>query len=151
MAPGAYLVGHDAGIRPGPIGTTGPEWEPSAGSERPTGIHPRHREPQARGWPAPFLRVHARDADRASSRPGGRVVLIAESYRTGTVDLGHRLAMMLLRAPHLTVDEHREWFSSAGFSDVQVFEERGKRWICVTGTRPSSAQGGSERPSSEPV
>jgi SAM-dependent methyltransferase len=84
-------------------------------------------------------------------KPGGRVALIAESYRTGTVDFGHRLAMMLLRAPHLSVDEHREWFRSAGFSDVQVFEERGKRWICVTGTRPSSAHGGSEWPSSEPV
>ena len=84
-------------------------------------------------------------------KPGGRVVLIAESYKAGRYDLGHGLAMKMLRAAHMTVDEHREWFASAGFSDVQVFEERGKRWICVTGTRPASADGGSERPPSEPV
>jgi len=36
---------------------------------------------------------------------------------------------------HLTVDEHRELLSKAGFSDVRVFEEYDKGWLCVTGRR----------------
>jgi SAM-dependent methyltransferase len=79
-------------------------------------------------------------------KPGGRVVLIAESYRAGKADVAYGLAMKLLRAKHLTVDEHREWFVSAGLADVQVFEERGERWICVTGARPVSAAAGRQAP-----
>jgi hypothetical protein len=36
----------------------------------------------------------------------------------------------------LDVDEHRELFATAGFSDVQVIAERGKGWIYAIGTRP---------------
>jgi hypothetical protein len=36
----------------------------------------------------------------------------------------------------LSVEEHREMLANAGFSDVQVFEERTKGWICALGTKP---------------
>jgi hypothetical protein len=36
---------------------------------------------------------------------------------------------------HLTVEEHRELFSKAGYSDVQVLEEYDKGWICASGKK----------------
>jgi hypothetical protein len=35
----------------------------------------------------------------------------------------------------LSVDEHRELFTSAGYSNVQVIEERDKGWICGVGRK----------------
>jgi SAM-dependent methyltransferase len=36
---------------------------------------------------------------------------------------------------HLSVSEHRDLFSSAGYADVQVFEEYDKGWICAVGRK----------------
>jgi hypothetical protein len=36
----------------------------------------------------------------------------------------------------LDVDEHRELFTSGGYSDVQVIVEREKGWISVIGRKP---------------
>jgi ubiquinone/menaquinone biosynthesis C-methylase UbiE len=69
-------------------------------------------------------------------KPGGAAVVIAETYKGGKFDLLQRPAMKLLRTTLLSADEHREWFASAGFVEVQVFEERSHGWICVTGRRP---------------
>ena len=35
----------------------------------------------------------------------------------------------------LTPDEHRALFTSAGFSDVEIFEELDKGWICALGKK----------------
>ena len=35
----------------------------------------------------------------------------------------------------LSAGEHREMFLKAGYSDVQVFEEEEKGWICVVGNK----------------
>jgi SAM-dependent methyltransferase len=69
-------------------------------------------------------------------KPGGASIVIAETYKGGRHDLLQRPAMRLLRAAFLSADEHREWFASAGFTDVQVLEERSHGWICVIGRRP---------------
>jgi hypothetical protein len=37
----------------------------------------------------------------------------------------------------LSVDEHRELFANAGYSDVQVIEEVSKGWICGIGRKPA--------------
>jgi hypothetical protein len=37
---------------------------------------------------------------------------------------------------NLSVDEHRELFLGAGFTDVQVIEEYHKGWICAIGKSP---------------
>jgi hypothetical protein len=36
----------------------------------------------------------------------------------------------------LSVNEHRELCTNAGYSDVQVIEERDKGWICCVGRKP---------------
>ncbi|HZE88641.1 MAG TPA: class I SAM-dependent methyltransferase [Verrucomicrobiae bacterium] len=74
-------------------------------------------------------------------KPGGTLLLVAEIYRGGSHEsrirrFGDRLteiAGMTL----LSVEEHRDLFSRAGYSRVQVFEEPAKGWICGVGTRTS--------------
>jgi SAM-dependent methyltransferase len=69
-------------------------------------------------------------------KPGGRLVVIAETYRGGSRDAVVGAAMRLFSSPSLGVKEHRELFVEAGYTDVEVFEERKKGWICVTGKKP---------------
>lgn len=70
-------------------------------------------------------------------KPGGTLIVIAESYKNGKYDKVQGPAMKLLRFRRLSVDEHRELFSTAGYKDVQVFEERGKGWVCGRGHKGS--------------
>jgi SAM-dependent methyltransferase len=69
-------------------------------------------------------------------KPGGTLIVIAESYKKGANDWLHGPAMKLLRSANLGVDEHRELFSTAGYTDIEIFEERTKGWICGTGKKP---------------
>lgn len=69
-------------------------------------------------------------------KPGGRLAIIAEAYKGRRFDILYRPVMMLLRATYLSMNEHRELFVKAGYSEVAVFEERGKGWICAVGRRP---------------
>jgi ubiquinone/menaquinone biosynthesis C-methylase UbiE len=68
-------------------------------------------------------------------KPGGTLIVIAESYKYGTHSALMRPVMKLLRSSNLGVDEHRELFLSAGYTDVQIFEERRKGWISIAGKK----------------
>ena len=46
--------------------------------------------------------------------------------------------MRLLGGTHLTVEQHRDALTDAGFVDVALNEERGKGWICARGQAPAS-------------
>ena len=73
-------------------------------------------------------------------KPGGRLVLIAEIYKganTMAAKVAEKYASqkgMIL----LSVNEHRELFTNAGYSEVQVIEERDKGWICGLGRKPTA-------------
>jgi SAM-dependent methyltransferase len=69
-------------------------------------------------------------------RPGGTLIVIAESYKKGANEVLQRPVMKLLRSTNLSVDEQRELFAAAGYNAVEIFEERSKGWICGTGTKP---------------
>jgi ubiquinone/menaquinone biosynthesis C-methylase UbiE len=69
-------------------------------------------------------------------KPGGTFVVIAESYKNGANEKLQRPVMKLLRSTNLSVDEQQTLFSTAGYTDVQIFEERSKGWICATGKKP---------------
>jgi ubiquinone/menaquinone biosynthesis C-methylase UbiE len=73
-------------------------------------------------------------------KPGGRLIVVAEIYKgakTKTAKLAEKyLPMSGLKL--LSVNEHRDLFASAGYSDVQIIEESGKGWICGIGRRPSA-------------
>ena len=71
-------------------------------------------------------------------KPGGTLICIAEIYKgaqTKAAKLVEKYASQT-GMKLLTVDEHRELFTNAGFSNVQVIEERRKGWICAIGTKP---------------
>ena len=70
-------------------------------------------------------------------KPNGIFVVIAESYyRRNRHKKIQWLQTRILKFRQLSVDEHRELFSTAGFSDVQIFEDVKKGWICGTGRKP---------------
>jgi SAM-dependent methyltransferase len=69
-------------------------------------------------------------------KPGGTLVVIAESYRKGAKDWLHGPAMKLVRSANLSVAEQRELFAPAGFEDIRISEERAKGWICGVGKKP---------------
>ena len=69
-------------------------------------------------------------------KPGGTLIIIAESYKGGKYDKLQALVMRLLRSTRLTADGHRELFSTAGYTDVRMFEKRNKGWICGIGRKP---------------
>ena len=85
----------------------------------------------------PNLAADTREVFRVL-KPGGALILIAEAYKgakTAAAKLTEKylpLAGMTL----LSVDEHRELFTTAGYSDVRVIEEPGKGWICSIGRKP---------------
>ena len=71
-------------------------------------------------------------------KPGGTLVIIAEVYKGANTTVS-RLAEKYASRTGMTllsVDEHRELFINAGYSNVQVLEERPKTWICGVGRKP---------------
>jgi SAM-dependent methyltransferase len=69
-------------------------------------------------------------------KPGGTLIVIAESYRKGAKDWLHGPAMKLVRSANLSVAEQRELFAAAGFEDIRISEERAEGWICAVGKKP---------------
>ena len=74
-------------------------------------------------------------------KSGGKLIVIAETYKGGKYDTLKWPAMWLLRSSHLSVDDHRELFSKAGYSDIEIFEERDTGWICGIARKPADADG----------
>lgn len=70
-------------------------------------------------------------------KPAGRLVVVAEMYKGGKYDWLKWPVMWLLRSSHLSVSDHRNLFTSAGFVNLEIFEHRSKGWICATATKPS--------------
>lgn len=68
--------------------------------------------------------------------PGGRLVVVAESYKGGRHDWLLGPVMRFIGSRRLSVDDHRALFQSAGYTEVELFEERGKGWLCATGRKP---------------
>ena len=88
-------------------------------------------------WPA--LLTDLREVLRVLKR-GGRLIIIAEVYKgaqTFTSKAVERYAEKTGMAL-LSVEEHRELLTEAGYSDVQVMTEPSKGWICCIGSKTSS-------------
>ena len=85
----------------------------------------------------PNLPGDVREIFRVVKR-AGKFIIIAEVYKGANTKMARvcekqssRTGMTLLNAK-----EHRDLVVNAGYSDVQVFEEREKGWICAVGGKP---------------
>jgi SAM-dependent methyltransferase len=78
-------------------------------------------------------------------KPGGTLIIIAEVYGGANTKVAKLVEkyLPLSGMALLSVDEHRELFENAGYSDVQVVVESGKGWICGIGRKPSIPQASS--------
>jgi len=71
-------------------------------------------------------------------KPGGTLIIIAEIFKgakTTTAKLAEKY-LPISGMKLLSIDEHRELFDNADFSDVNIVAESGKGWICGTGRKP---------------
>lgn len=71
-------------------------------------------------------------------KPGGRVLIIAETYRDQRGGVAIAPFMKLLGARFQTLDQHRTWFERAGLTQISIDAEPGKGWMCVAGTASDS-------------
>ena len=72
------------------------------------------------------------------TKPGGNLIVIAEVYK-GAITRVSKLAEKYASRTGLALlsaDEHGQLLTNAGFSGVQVIEERTKGWICTFGRKP---------------
>jgi len=77
-------------------------------------------------------------------KPGGNLVIIAEVYKganTTAAKLAEKYASQA-GMKLLDVGEHRALFANAGYSEIQIFEEPGKGWICGVGRKPITGKPG---------
>ena len=70
-------------------------------------------------------------------KPGGRLVIIGEAYRGGKYEKRDRKFVEAANAAYYSVNELGELISRAGYSDVQMFEEYERGWICGVGRKPA--------------
>lgn len=70
-------------------------------------------------------------------RPGGTLLVIAESYRDARFGWLVRLAMAPLRAAVLSAEEHHGVLAQAGYETIEVTTDRRRGWICVVARTPS--------------
>ena len=76
-------------------------------------------------------------------RPGGKLILIAEIYKGANTWVAKMAEKYASRASImlLSVEQHRELFANAGYSDIEVIEGHGRGWVCGIGRKPSTPEG----------
>jgi len=68
-------------------------------------------------------------------KPGGRAAVILETYRGGRFGRVKGVVMKALLSKHLTLEQHREIFAEAGFTNVEISTEPRRGWFCGVGTK----------------
>jgi SAM-dependent methyltransferase len=94
-----------------------------------TAIETQYYWPNPRGDMKEILRV---------LKPGGRLMVVAESYRGARNDAVLGPVMKLLGSSRLSMDDHRALFLAAGYAGEEIAEKRGRGWICAIGTKPAA-------------
>lgn len=69
-------------------------------------------------------------------KPGGKLIVLAETYKGGKFDTLKWPVMWLLGSSHLSVNDQRELFLKAGYQDIQITEESRRGWIRAIGSKP---------------
>jgi ubiquinone/menaquinone biosynthesis C-methylase UbiE len=71
-------------------------------------------------------------------KPGGQLVIIAEVYKGANTMTSRLLEKYAARTgiTLLSAEEHRQLFTTAGFSDIHVIAKGNQGWICAIGMKP---------------
>ncbi len=69
-------------------------------------------------------------------KPGGTLILIAENYRVETPRRPPATALKRFGTWILSAAQHRELLASAGYTAIEIFEDRGRGWLCGIGKKP---------------
>ncbi|HEX4826094.1 MAG TPA: class I SAM-dependent methyltransferase [Candidatus Polarisedimenticolaceae bacterium] len=70
-------------------------------------------------------------------KPGGTLVVIAETFRGQTLSFLVAIPMKLLGAKYMTLERHRELLSQAGFEKIEIDHHKLKGWMCAVGRAPA--------------
>jgi SAM-dependent methyltransferase len=70
-------------------------------------------------------------------KPGGKLAVIGEAYKGGKYEERNRKWVEWGDMAYHTIDELSELLSVAGCSDVQMFEDYERGWLCGIGKKPS--------------
>jgi SAM-dependent methyltransferase len=69
-------------------------------------------------------------------KPGGHLMVVAESYKGGRHDWLLGPVMRLIGSHRLSVEDHRALFTAAGYTEIELYEELGRGWLCAIGRKP---------------
>lgn len=72
-------------------------------------------------------------------KPGGALLIVAEVYNGGSSNRWAAPIMKFLGSSSLSADDQQNLFSSAGYTEIQIFTEQKKGWICISGKKPQPA------------
>jgi SAM-dependent methyltransferase len=70
-------------------------------------------------------------------KPGGKLVIMGEAYKGEKYDNRDQKWFELGAMTYHSVGELGEFFSMAGYSDIEVFDDPDRGWICGIGKKPS--------------
>jgi ubiquinone/menaquinone biosynthesis C-methylase UbiE len=69
-------------------------------------------------------------------KPGGKLIIIGSVYEGGKYNTRHQKYAELIDIAFPSVNELRETFLRAGYSEVQMIEEYNRNWMCGIGRKP---------------
>jgi SAM-dependent methyltransferase len=69
-------------------------------------------------------------------KPSGKLIIIGSVYEGGKYDKRNQKYVELIEIAFPSVNELREIFLRAGYSEVQMFEEYNRGWMCGIGRKP---------------
>jgi len=72
-------------------------------------------------------------------KPGGMLIVIAETYKNGKNNKLVGGVMKLLGSENLGLEDQQRLFADAGYVEIKIVVEKGKGWICAMGRKEHSS------------
>ena len=69
-------------------------------------------------------------------KPGGKLIIIGSVYEGGIYDKRNQKYAELIEIAFPSVNEIRDLFLRAGYSEVQMFKKYNRSWMCGIGRKP---------------
>jgi SAM-dependent methyltransferase len=69
-------------------------------------------------------------------KPSGKLIIIGSVYKGGKYDKRNQKFAELIKIAFPSINELRDLFLRAGYSEVQMFEKYNRSWICGIGRKP---------------